>query len=136
MTLEQLDKANKLSDEIKEMSLLVGILNLTLDLGSEESNIGRQIAGKPPIVLKPRLRLFNGKSPFDWLKRRDSDSEKARIILFNGLDNGYETDAIEIPVSVKVIEMLHAHFSEELKKMEAEFAELGKEERDNNYGAR
>lgn len=115
MTREQLDRANKLSREIQEMTNLVGTLGLTIEMQQDGYRMG-----KPPMILKSMLRFCNG-------RKKDGAPEEARIILFRGLEceKGYGFD---IPVDVKVIELLRAHFAERLKEMEAEFANLSKED--------
>lgn len=112
MTSEQLDKANKLSREIQELSRLVGNLSLTIEMQEEN-----YCFGKPARILKSFLRFLNG-------QKKKEGPEEAQILLFRGLEGH---PALDIPVDVKVLEILHAHFSERLKEMEAEFADLGKE---------
>lgn len=113
MTREQLDKANKLSEEIQEMTNLVGTLGLTIEMQQDGYRMG-----KPPTILKSMLRFCNG-------QKKNGAPKEARIILFRGL-NEIEY-GLDIPVDVKVIELLHAHFAERLHEMEAEFAAIGKE---------
>lgn len=112
MTREQLDKANKLSKEIQEMTNLVGTLELTIDMQQPVP-----WSNKPARVLKTFLRLFNGPK-----KKRGPD--EAQIFLFRGLEGHH---ALDIPIDVKVLELLHAYFAERLQEMEAEFKAIGKE---------
>ena len=113
MTKEQLEKANKLSEEIQKMSILVGNLGLTIEMQEEN-----YCFGKPARVLKTFLRLFNG-------PKKKGGPDEAQIFLFRGLEGH---PALDIPVDVKVIEFLHAHFADRLREMEAEFAAIGKED--------
>ena len=113
MTREQLDKANKLSKEIQEMAILVGNLSLTIEMQEEN-----YCFGNPARILKSFLRLFNG-------PKKKGGPEEAQILLFRGLEGHHPLD---IPVDVKVVKLLHTHFAERLKEMEAEFAAIGKED--------
>ena len=112
MTKEQLETANKLSQEIEKMAITVGNLELTIEMQEDDSFI----TGKSPVVLKPFLRLFNGKEKAD-------SKQEAKVILFKGLES--HPWGIELPVDIELIKILHTYFSGRLKEMEAEFAALG-----------
>ena len=105
MDFYELEKANEIRDQIRELDTLVRCLKYSIEKHETNSRTPRY---------KRIFRFIN-------CKASENSEEKARIFLFNGLS----MHGVEIPVDQEICENVLEIFKRRLEEKHKEFAMIG-----------
>ena len=107
MDFYELEKANELRDQIRELDRVIACLQQSIENHKNNNK------------MRGYKRLFR----FVNCKLSEHEETKARIFLFNGLSN----HGVDIPVDQEICEKVLEIFQNRLEEKQKEFATIGRE---------
>ena len=111
MTKEQLERGKELEKEIRDLRIVTGILERSVDF---ERNGGREKVERNGDRFLSFLRFVN-------CKNSSHEPEEAHIFLFRGTS----IHGTDLPVDLEIVEEIRGIIQRRLNQKESEFAALG-----------